>query len=72
MICPCLSDNKLYFVDGGTHLLEVMDMDGGNRQTVMKDAGAHFFAIDVFKNYLYYTDWNQQYVRRVDSCTCCP
>ncbi|XP_046547672.1 low-density lipoprotein receptor-related protein 5-like [Haliotis rubra] len=60
------NDDKLYFVDGGTHLLEVMDMDGSNRRTILKDAGAHFFAIDVFKNYLYYTDWNQPTLMRVN------
>jgi hypothetical protein len=49
-------------VDGGTHKIETMDLLGGNRREIFQDPGAHFFAVDVFDKYLYYTDWNHKYV----------
>ena len=55
-----IPDNMLYFVDGGTHKIESMDLLGGNRREIFQDPGAHFFAIDAYDKYLYYTDWNHK------------
>jgi len=60
------NDNKIYFVDGGTHKIEVMDLLGGNRKEIFQDAAAHFFAVDVFDKYLYYTDWNHNTLMRIN------
>jgi len=57
---------KLYFVDGGTGTIESMSLNGGGRRQILKDVGSHFFAIDVFDHYLYYTDWNHNTLMRVN------
>uniref|UniRef100_A0A2C9KQD1 SMP-30/Gluconolactonase/LRE-like region domain-containing protein n=1 Tax=Biomphalaria glabrata TaxID=6526 RepID=A0A2C9KQD1_BIOGL len=51
--------NKLYFVDGGLGTIETITLQGTSRREIYKDAGAHLFSIDVFDEYLYYTDWNR-------------
>ncbi|PVD22185.1 hypothetical protein C0Q70_17990 [Pomacea canaliculata] len=33
---------------------------------VLRDEGAHFYAISVFENFIYYTDWNENTVMRVN------
>ncbi|GFO20012.1 low-density lipoprotein receptor [Plakobranchus ocellatus] len=58
--------NKLYFVDGGTGTIETMTLQGGSRREVIKDVGSHFFAVDVFGDYLYYTDWNRNFRELAD------
>lgn len=58
----------MYFVDAGTDKIEVMDLDGGHRKTIYTETGAHFFAISIYQQYLYYTDWTKQYVIRGFIC----
>ncbi|PVD22189.1 hypothetical protein C0Q70_17994 [Pomacea canaliculata] len=58
--------NRIYFVDGGTHRIEVMDLLGGDRREIFRDAGAHFYSIVVFDNYIYYTDWNRNTLMRLN------
>jgi hypothetical protein len=55
-----LVENRLYFVDAGTHKIEAMQPDGTSRTTILTDSSAHFFAVSPYQQYLYYTDWNQQ------------
>nr|XP_022327034.1 low-density lipoprotein receptor-related protein 4-like [Crassostrea virginica] len=59
-------ENRLYFVDAGTHQIEAMQPDGSSRSVILTDTAAHFFAISPYQQYLYYTDWNQQTVMRVN------
>ena len=47
-------------MDGGTHKLEVVDLEGGNRHLILQDSDSHFFSLDVFGKYIYYTDWNHK------------
>lgn len=55
-----LTENRLYFVDAGTHKIEAMQPDGSSRSVILTDSSAHFFAVSPYHQYLYYTDWNQQ------------
>lgn len=59
-------ENNLYFVDAGTDNIEVMDLNGLNRHVIYHEANAHFFAISIYQQYLYYTDWTKQTVMRVN------
>ncbi|KAH9508825.1 hypothetical protein Btru_050148 [Bulinus truncatus] len=52
--------NKLYFVDGSLGTIETITLQGTSRREIFKDAGARLFSIDVFDDYLYYTDWNRE------------
>jgi len=55
-----LPENNIYFVDAGTDKIEVMDLNGHNRRIIYTEGGAHFFAISIYQQYLYYTDWTKQ------------
>ena len=59
--------NRIYFTDAGTDQISSMQLDGSNRQVIHSDPNTHFFAIAVYNQYLYYTDWTTQWVTR-DSC----
>lgn len=54
------TENKIYFADGGLNRIESMGLNGENRREVLRDEGAHFYAISVFENFIYYTDWNEK------------
>jgi len=47
----------VYWLDGRLNFVEVMDYDGRNRKTVIKDGVIYPFALTVFQNKLYWTDW---------------
>ena len=57
----CLhSAQKIYFCDAATHLIEVMNTDGSNRQVIYTDFGARFFGLTLSSKYIYYSDWNRR------------
>ncbi|XP_063415706.1 low-density lipoprotein receptor-related protein 4-like [Mytilus trossulus] len=58
--------NKLYFVDAGTDKIEVMGLGGENRQTIYTETGSHFFALSLYQQYIYYTDWTKHTVMRIN------
>ncbi|CAG2249585.1 unnamed protein product [Mytilus edulis] len=59
-------ENKLYFVDAGTDKIESTDLNGGSRHTIYTETGSHFFAISIFQQYFYYTDWTEHSVMRIN------
>ena len=48
---------KLYWVDARLDKIERADFDGRNRLVIGKDKPKHAFAIAVFEDYIYWTDW---------------
>ncbi|KAH9508827.1 hypothetical protein Btru_050157 [Bulinus truncatus] len=57
--------NKLYFVDGSLGTIQTITLQGTSRREIFKDAGARLLSIDVFDDYLYYTDWNRDTLMRI-------
>ena len=53
---------QVYFSDGGTGRIEVMDTQGNNRKVIYTDYGAHFYGLALTSQHIYYSDWNRQYV----------
>jgi low density lipoprotein receptor-related protein 5/6 len=49
--------NKIYWLDAKLHFIDVMDFDGKNRRTIMKDGLDYGFALTIFNTKLYWTDW---------------
>ncbi|PVD22184.1 hypothetical protein C0Q70_17989 [Pomacea canaliculata] len=58
-------DNAIFFADAGTHKIESMGLHGEDRTEVFVDNDAHFFALSIFEDFIYFADWNKNTVMRV-------
>ncbi|XP_031616659.1 prolow-density lipoprotein receptor-related protein 1 isoform X3 [Contarinia nasturtii] len=58
--------HKLYWVDARIDKIERADYDGSHRVILAHSTPKHPFAISVYKNYLYFTDWVLRAVVRVN------
>uniref|UniRef100_A0A194ANN6 SRCR domain-containing protein n=1 Tax=Pinctada fucata TaxID=50426 RepID=A0A194ANN6_PINFU len=59
-------ENRLYFTDGGVNEISSVQLDGSNRKLIHSDPNTQFFALSIYKQYLYYTDWTTSTVMRVN------
>ena len=56
-----LATNSLYWADAKLDIIEMSDLDGGNRQVILSSAAKiHPFGLALYKNVLYWTDWNKK------------
>lgn len=53
-------NNRLYFVDAGTKVLEFVNFDGTGRNRLIADGLQHPFGIDVYDKYVYWSDWDNR------------
>jgi low-density lipoprotein receptor-related protein 4 len=60
------SNNRLYFVDAGTKVLEFVNFDGTGRNRLITDNIQHPFGIDVFEKSIFWSDWETQGILVVD------
>ena len=61
------STNLLYWADAKLDIIEVSDLNGGNRRVVLSSAAdIHPFGLTVYQGMLYWTDWNDKSISRVD------
>lgn len=58
--------HKLYWADARLDKIERADYDGSHRVILAHSTPKHPFAITVYKNYLYFTDWVLRAVVRVN------
>ncbi|KAK7508149.1 hypothetical protein BaRGS_00000388 [Batillaria attramentaria] len=59
-------DQRLYWIDAKTHQIGSSDLEGNNRKIILRGHQylGHPFAITVFEDYLYWSDWPSESVRR--------
>lgn len=60
-----LIGQRLYWADAKLHVIEVSHLDGSHRQVIAEQL-QHPFAMTLFGQYLYYTDWQVGGVLRVN------
>ena len=60
---------KLYWSDARLDKIERCEMDGTNRQVVLKDKAKHPFGLAVYGDFVYWTDWILRAVVRVNKFT---
>ncbi len=48
----------LYWADAKLHIIESCHLDGSNRRPVLTEGVLHPFALTLFENRLYWSDWN--------------
>ena len=57
--------NRLFWVDAKLDKIEVLELDGGNRQLILSStADIHPYALVVYENVLYWTDWGNKSISR--------
>ncbi|XP_033118991.1 hyalin-like [Anneissia japonica] len=60
------NDKKIYWCDGGTDVIEEANLDGSSRRTIIFINSGHPFGLELYGNYLYWTDWNGRGMYRVN------
>ncbi|CAB1435033.1 unnamed protein product, partial [Pleuronectes platessa] len=58
------TNDKLYWSDAHLNYIEFSDLDGKHRHTVYDGDLPHPFALTVFEDYVYWTDWNLRTVEK--------
>ncbi|XP_015909717.1 low-density lipoprotein receptor-related protein 2 isoform X1 [Parasteatoda tepidariorum] len=62
--------DKIFWADAHLDYIEFADLDGRNRHVVLSgNSVPHVFALSVFDNFIYWTDWNLKGVFRADKFT---
>ena len=57
--------NRLFWSDAKLDKIEVLDLNGGQRQLVMSSvANIHPYGLAVYQDMLYWTDWNSKSMSR--------
>lgn len=62
------AENRLYWIDAKLHAIISSDLEGMNKRTVLTSYSQvrHPFAITVFEDHVYWTDWETESIRRVN------
>ncbi|CAG5865572.1 unnamed protein product [Menidia menidia] len=58
------TNDKLYWSDAHLNYIEYSDLDGQHRHTVYDGNLPHPFALTVFEDFVYWTDWNTRTVEK--------
>uniref|UniRef100_A0AAQ5Z5D7 Low-density lipoprotein receptor-related protein 2 n=1 Tax=Amphiprion ocellaris TaxID=80972 RepID=A0AAQ5Z5D7_AMPOC len=61
--------NKIFFADAHLNFLDFADMDGQNRHRAIAGALPHVFAVSLFEDWVYWTDWNTHTVEKAHKYT---
>ncbi|XP_050407937.1 low-density lipoprotein receptor-related protein 6 [Patella vulgata] len=62
-------EQKIYWGDAKTDTIEVADLDGRNRRTVISENIPHIFGFSLLGDYVYWTDWQRRSIERVNKNT---
>ncbi|XP_036394518.1 low-density lipoprotein receptor-related protein 2 [Megalops cyprinoides] len=61
--------NKIFFADSHLSFLDYADMDGKNRHRAIAGSLPHPFAVTLFEDWVFWTDWNTHTVERAHKFT---
>uniref|UniRef100_A0AAR2JUY7 Low-density lipoprotein receptor-related protein 4 n=1 Tax=Pygocentrus nattereri TaxID=42514 RepID=A0AAR2JUY7_PYGNA len=61
--------HRMYWVDAKHHVIERADLDGKNRKAIISQGLPHPFAITVFEDSLYWTDWHTKSINSANKFT---
>ena len=58
--------DRIWWADAHLDYIEYADIDGNNRHTVLSGTAPHPFAITIFEEWMYWTDWNHRSVEKAN------
>ncbi|XP_017271351.1 low-density lipoprotein receptor-related protein 1 isoform X3 [Kryptolebias marmoratus] len=58
-------NDRVYWADAREDYIAFVSMDGTNRHTVLTQDIPHIFAMTLFEEYIYWTDWETKSINRV-------
>lgn len=64
-----VAEQMLYWCDAKTDKIEVIRMDGSNRQVVLSDNLPHAFGLSLLDDYIYWSDWQRRSIDRAHKRT---
>ncbi|XP_016088355.1 low-density lipoprotein receptor-related protein 1 [Sinocyclocheilus grahami] len=57
-------NDRIYWADAKEDYIEFASLDGSNRHTVLTQDIPHIFAMTLFEEYIYWTDWETKSINR--------
>ncbi|XP_014677385.1 PREDICTED: low-density lipoprotein receptor-related protein 4-like [Priapulus caudatus] len=60
---------KLYWADAKHHVIECSNLDGSKRKSVISQGLPHPFALTIFEDQLYWTDWHTKSINKANKLT---
>lgn len=61
--------NRIYWADAKHHVIESTKLDGGDRKKIMSNNLPHPFALTIFEDALYWTDWHTKTISTANKVT---
>lgn len=52
--------DRIWWADAKLHTIESADLDGRKRRIILSENINHPFALTIFQNYMYWTDWEHR------------
>uniref|UniRef100_H3BGS9 Prolow-density lipoprotein receptor-related protein 1 n=1 Tax=Latimeria chalumnae TaxID=7897 RepID=H3BGS9_LATCH len=62
-------NDRIYWADAREDYIEFASLDGSNRHTVLNQDIPHIFALTLFEDYIYWTDWETKSINRAHKST---
>lgn len=63
-------NERLYWTDGKLNTIESTNLDGGDRRKVLSKVAKHPYALAVFQDDLYWSDWDTKSIQMCNKFTC--
>ena len=61
--------DRIWWADAKLHTIESADIKGQHRQIILSEQIKHPFALTVFHNYMYWTDWDTSAIHKANKFT---
>ncbi|XP_023799016.1 prolow-density lipoprotein receptor-related protein 1 [Cyanistes caeruleus] len=62
-------NSRIYWADAREDYIEFASLDGSNRHTVLSQDIPHIFALTLFEDFIYWTDWETKSINRAHKTT---
>ncbi|KAM4794631.1 prolow-density lipoprotein receptor-related protein 1 [Rhinophrynus dorsalis] len=62
-------NSRIYWADAREDYIQFANLDGTNRHTVLSQDIPHIFALTLFEDYIYWTDWETKSINRAHKTT---